>query len=192
MRNENRVVDVLFFCVKFAAFAAVCLPLWWTVMPAYVWLLGHVSAFALRLAAGVAIDSIAVKPEGILNTGITLAYVVEGRYRILDVARLVTNVAPFVALVLATPRIAWLKRLRILGIGMAILSAGHAAYLILACAFYQTIIQNPAFAQSVIAIGEYTVMTLPFLLWAALAYWDRLSALLAAAAPATHNANAKS
>lgn len=91
------------------------------------------------------------------------------------IALLVTNMAPYLALVLATPGLRLLRRLFILILGAAILFAGHILFVVLALYYREAIAAAPHIPH---AIAQF-YLTLPFLLWIILAYWGKITASLA-------------
>ncbi|HNR36892.1 MAG TPA: hypothetical protein PKO36_17085 [Candidatus Hydrogenedentes bacterium] len=170
--SDLRGKATLWLCVKFIALAPVCLVLWLLVLPHYTLALGHTTAAIIRVTMKVPIESVAITRdgEGILNTDVALSY----RYgahapTMHDVGHLVTNVAPFVALVLATGGLGLWRRLRVLAIGILILFGFHVLTIVLRFSAGRTPLPT--------AVGFATI-TLPFLLWIVLAYWDKLSVYL--------------
>ena len=162
--------NALWLCLRFIVLAPICLVLWLLVMPAYAWFLGQVTMLILKYIFQYPIENVTVAKAGLLNTGTSLGYAMGGLTRTMpDVGHLVVNVAPYVALILATPKLQWLRRLRILGIGFAIIFAFHTATILLRFLAGRTSLPT--------AIG-FIAITLPFLLWIVLAYWDKLLAYL--------------
>jgi hypothetical protein len=160
--------STLWLCLRFVVLAPICLVLWLLALPAYTWILGHATAAVLKYVFRTPIDSVIITREGFLNTGTQLTYVIgEQMPTMNDVGHLVTNVAPFIALVLATSGLGWLRRLKILGIGIGIIFLSHGATIILRFVAGRTTLPT--------AIGFISI-TLPFLLWIVLAYWDSLLA----------------
>jgi len=104
-----------------------------------------------------------------LNTETALAYsLANGREPTMhDIGQLVTNVAPFVALVLATSGLGVWRRLRIVALGFAIIFVFHGLTIVLR---FQTVGSKLALPNTV----GFITITLPFLLWIVLAYWDKL------------------
>jgi hypothetical protein len=177
VEKTRRGKGVLIFAAKFAVIAPVCLVCWWLLLPYYALVLGWVSGAILKYIANVPVDSVAVSntgisnPKGLLNTGSTLEYVIGGVSRGgFSVGYLVTNVAAFVALVLATAGLGITRRLRIVALGCAILAASHVGFILLAFLAGQSEFST--------GIGQLLV-TLPFVLWVTLAYWDQLTAYFA-------------
>jgi hypothetical protein len=170
MSTEHQGRSILFFFLKFCFFAPVCLVLWWLCLPYYGWLIGQVSGGILLHATGIPVSSMAIEPAGVLNTDTLLMFGLEGIQRRFPIGLLVTNVAPYLALVLATGGLAWRRRLKILGIGVAVLSLGHVIYIVLVFIFSERI----AVSREIPTALAQLFLTIPFLLWIVLAYWDRL------------------
>jgi len=84
-----------------------------------------------------------------------------------DVGHLVTNVAPFIALVLATSDLGFWKRVKVLAIGISIIFVFHNLTIVLRFVAGRTTLPT--------AIG-FIAITLPFLLWIVLAYWGKVIA----------------
>jgi hypothetical protein len=163
-------------CLRFIPLAVICLFLWLLALPGYTWFVGQVTMLILKYILRYPIDGVIVAKAGLLNTGTSLGYVMgEHTLTMQDVGHLVTNVAPYAALVLATPKLRWLRRLRILGLGILIIFAFHVATIMLRFVAGRTSLPT--------AIG-FIAITLPFLLWIVLAYWDKLLAYLGNDEPA--------
>lgn len=177
MRKSGRVRWVVFFAVKFAAFVPVCLVAWWLFLPIYAQCLGLVASAILKYIVNVPVESFRVSntgitnPSGILNTGTQLIFgLQDGVERTLPgLGAVVANIASFTALVLATTGLGVGRRARILATGLAILIGTHVAFIL-----FVFLMES---AEISMAIGQLLV-TLPFLLWIVLAYWDKLSAYL--------------
>ena len=173
MRGAGGLGRIAFFCLKFAVFSAVLLYLWWwKVQPQYVGLIGRITGAILRYIMSVPIDAmkIEIDPAGVMSTKTILVWVVEGRRYPIDVSYLVANIPPYFALVLATPGLAIRRLLKVLLIGLAILATGHILFLVLVWVFSGQIQKSPEIPT---AIGLF-LMTMPFVLWIALAYWDKV------------------
>ncbi len=165
---------IAFLFLRFLVLAAILTPLWWLLIPAYGYALVQVGGILLRTFFGVAIEAGRLDAHGVLNTDSLLVFVVAGREKLLPIALLVTNMAPYLALVMATPSLSLARRLRILAIGASILAAGHLLFIVLVFRF-QEVLQ--AASEAPTAIIQF-YLTLPFLLWIVLAYWDRIGAYL--------------
>jgi len=165
---------VLLFLLKFCVIAAVLLGVWWVVQPAYVSVVGNAAGLAIRYIAGINLEGVevAVDKTGVLNTKTSLIYHYEGRPVAIKVAFLVSNLPAYLALILATGGIGWKRRVRAWAIGSAILIMGHMAFLAIMFTFSREVRAAPEIPT---AFGMF-VMTLPFLLWIVLAYWERAAA----------------
>lgn len=178
--NKRRGRGPLWFCVKFLVFVGVLVMLWWWfVLPAYGWLLGQATGEILRNAAGVPVEAVRVDARGVFNTETNLVFFVSGHPRTIDIGKLATNVPPYWALVLATAGLAFWKRLRILLYGTAILCAGHAVFIITVMRFQAQLLKVSEIPTAVVQF----FLTLPFLLWIAFAYWDKITSTVGAAEP---------
>lgn len=157
------------FGAKFCFALFVLAPLWWLCLPAYGWLLVQGCGSVLKWAFGMPILAGHVDVRGILNTESLLTFYVGDREQHMKFALLVTNLPSFLALVVATPALKWKRRLAIAATGAAILVAGHALYVMVALRFGEFLAANSEVAT---AISQF-FLTLPFLLWIAMAYWNR-------------------
>jgi len=171
--TELRGKTILWLCVKFIVLAPICLVLWLLALPCYTKLLGQTTAAIIRLTTETAIESVSVTHDGggFLNTDVALTYFYAAHSSTMhDVGHLVTNVAPFVALVLATGGLGLWRRLRVLALGLVILYAFHVLTIVLRF--------SPAGRTPLPTAVGFATITLPFLLWIVLAYWDKLSVYL--------------
>lgn len=176
MKSPSRVGGIALFCAKFSVLSAVFLFLWWwKVQPLYVGFVGQISSAILRFIARIPIEAMRVEvdPAGVLSTETILVYVLDRRSYPIEIAYLVANIPPYFALVLATGGLGIKRTLTVLGIGLAVLIAGHATFLVLVFVFSRQIQEAPEVPT---AIGLF-LLTLPFILWIVLAYWDRLGTL---------------
>jgi len=174
----RRIRSIAFFCLRFAILIPVCLWLWTFVLPGYAWCLGWSGVPALRVGFRVPVEDMTVEKAGKLNIGTTLTYTVEGKPRPIEVAPAISNIPPFVALVLVTGGLRWRRRLAALGIGLAILVLTHLLYIVLALAFSSAVQDAPQVATALAQL----FITLPFVLWLVLARWDALKEAFAATA----------
>ncbi len=165
--------SVLLFCAKFLMFVVVLVMLWWYVLPWYGEVLIQAAGMPLKFIMGMPIDSGHIDANGLLNTNTTLTFVVDGHGRSMPIALLVTNLPPYVALVLATAGLTWKRRLLILIYGCAILCFFHVAFIIVALRFQESMAQV---SEIPTAVAQF-FLTMPFMLWIVFAYWDRIMAL---------------
>jgi len=166
-------VSVFWFACKFIAIVAVLMPLWWLFLPYFAEFLLQVSGILLKIVFNEPVEAGRIDSAGFLNTETLLTFVIDGRDLSMPIAVLVANVPPFIALVLATAGLGWKRCLKTIVVGCAILIAGHIAFLVLALEYREA--KNQEIPTAIVQF----FMTLPFLLWLVLAYWDRLMAYLA-------------
>lgn len=167
MASRSHFSRVGWFALRLALIAPLALALWGLCIPAYAWLIGHSAALILRVA-GYSIEGVVVDPSGILNRSTTLGFDLGQRVSSAPVALVVSNIAAFATLVMATRRLRWRGRIRALLIGGGILAATHITHLVVFFAFARTIARYPQVPTAVAQV----FITLPFLLWIALAYWQ--------------------
>ncbi|HNT89346.1 MAG TPA: hypothetical protein PKL84_15900, partial [Candidatus Hydrogenedentes bacterium] len=164
---RHRLVVVLQFCRNFIELTLLLSVAWWWLLPYYGYAIAQLSAGVLLNGLDVPIEAARIDPNGILNTESALVFVLDGHELRLAVALLITNMAPYLALVLATPGLRVVRRLVILVAGAAVLFGGHVAFIVLALYFREAIAAAPHIPH---AIAQF-YLTLPFLLWIVLAYW---------------------
>lgn len=157
------------FGAKFSLVLLVLAPLWWLCLPGYGWLLVQGCGSALKWGLGMPILAGHVEVRGILNTESMLTFYVGEREQHMKFALLVTNLPPFLALVMATPALTWKRRLRIVLVGSVILVVGHALYVVVALRFGAFLVANSEVATAI----SQLFLTLPFGLWIAMAYWKK-------------------
>ncbi len=155
------VRSVLLFCGKFLVLVVVLTLLWWWAVPLYGYVLMHICGGILRYAAGVPIESGYIEAAGLFNTETRLVWVIGESRPAMPLAMLVTNVPPYLALVLATAGIALWRRVRILAYGVSILLTGHVAFIVVMLRFQEALQQASDVPQTVIQF----YVALPFLLW---------------------------
>ena len=157
------------FGAKFCAALLVLAPLWWLCLPGYGWLLVQGCGALLKNIAAMPITAAHVDVRGILNTESRLVFYIGDRERLMKFALLVTNLPPFIALVIATPALSIRRKLGITLAGTALLVAVHAIYILIALRFGAQLAAN---GQVSTAMSQF-FLTLPFLLWIAMAYWNK-------------------
>lgn len=180
MGGPGKVFGLIAFMLRFLVLAMVLVAAWWWAMPWYAQLLGQVGGGIARFGLGVPITGIAVLPHGFLNTETLLRFYVDtGSAKpaepTLLVAQLVTNLVPYLALVLATGGMPRRKRLRVLAMGSAIIVCGHMVFVPVFLAF-QAQLQH--YNEVVTATMQFFLI-LPFLLWIWLVYSERIATYLA-------------
>jgi hypothetical protein len=162
--------NTLWLCLRFLVFAPICLVLWLMMLPAYTWLVCYATFPILKYVFQFPIEGVAVTKAGFLNMETSLTYPMGQYMRVMtDMGHLLTNIAPYVALILATPKLNWLRRFRILGAGVGVIFVFHVVTILLRFMAGKTSLPT--------AFG-FIAITLPFLLWIVLAYWDKLIAYL--------------
>lgn len=174
-RDSRPGRGILLFVLKFLLLAPVILFLWWAyLLPPYSWLLGQASGLLINLFSDHAIQAMTVEADdrGILNTLSLLVFVEEGQRKPFPVSFLVDSFPPFVILVLATSGLSLVRRFLILIAGSLILFVGNAVYIAVVYIYAQSISRAPEISN---AVGQFW-LTLPFVLWILLAYWDRMGA----------------
>ncbi|MBN2310718.1 MAG: hypothetical protein JXR94_17225 [Candidatus Hydrogenedentes bacterium] len=159
--------SVILFVLRFALLAPLCLALWWLILPWYASALGFATRLMLNRFIEHPIDHVAVETAGLLNTSSALAFGAAGHERRIAVGQLVSNMAPYIALVLATRGLRVRRRIGALAVGAAVLIACHGLYLGLAYTWADSIAAHP---QLPTALAQL-FLTLPFLLWITLVYW---------------------
>lgn len=173
MMGDGPAGRIVAFCAKFIVFSALLLALWWWQLQFfYVELVGQIAGGILRFIARIPIEAMRVEvdPDGVMRSQITLVYVSEGRPMPMNAAYLVANIPPFLALVFSTPGLTMKRRAKVTAIGLSILFTTHITFLVLSFAFGRQVATAPEIPT---AIGLF-IMTLPFILWIMLAYWERL------------------
>lgn len=173
MSRKRPLSGIVVFVLRFAVIAPICLFVWWLILPVYAWILGQSAGMILIHLCGASIEAMRVitDPEGILNTKTALTYYVNATQREIAVVYLVSNLPSFFIVVLATPRLHMGRRIRALAIGLSVLAVGHVVFIVMAFT-----LTGPADRVSE-AVGTF-LLTLPFLLWLALVYWNELGALI--------------
>lgn len=167
MADESHLRRVMLFALRLMLITPVVLALWWLSMPAYARVIGECAAIVLRVM-GYPIERVVVNAHGFLNTDTTLGFALGGAVPTAPISWVVTNVAIYISLILATRRMNWKRRARALGIGLATLIAAHIAHVVVFFAFAPAIERNPQIPTAIAQI----LITLPFLLWIVLAYWS--------------------
>jgi len=131
----------------------------------------------------VPVEAVRVQTQGLFNTTTLLEFTIGERKPAMPIAQLITNIPPYIALVLATAGIPLWRRARILGYGCGILLAGHILYVCVLLRFQEQLKAHP---EVPVAATQF-FLTLPFLLWIVFAYWDRITAMLGDAEDAPRN-----
>lgn len=156
----------LLFALRFFGAILLLLPLWWVIAPYYGWLLVQGCGVILRDVLGMPIAAGAVERAGLLNTETQLVFYLNDLPSRMPLMKLVTNVPPFLALMLATKGLTRRSRLVGLVAGAAILCALHAVFIVSALRFTHALGQAPALPTAL----SHVLISLPFLLWIVLGY----------------------
>ncbi len=172
-RRGDMILRPLAFCTKFLVCVTALVVLWWLAIPYYGYLLLQVSGGILKYIVGMPIAAGWIEPGGVLNTDTWMHFLLEGDTvdKMTPLALLVTNVPPYLALVLATRGLRLWKRLRVLLYGTGILALGHILFIVIVLRFQESLQQYSELPTAVIQF----YLTMPFLLWIIFAYWDRIT-----------------
>lgn len=173
-----RLAGIALFSLKFVLIVTALLFLWWwKVQPLYAAFVGQVAGAILRFAANVPLDGMEVEVDesGVLSTKTVLVYLSQGERHPIDIVYLVANIPSYCALILATSGLGLWRTLKVLTIGLGILAASQVLFLVFAFLFAGRI---QDFSEIAKAVGLFLI-TLPFVLWIVLAYWDKLATLIA-------------
>lgn len=172
MSEHSRITTIGIFILKFAAFAVVCLFVWWSyLLPIYANAVGQVSARTLIiLGEPIEAVSVSVDEEGILKEKTSIVFYKEDTgTSAIHIAFLVNSLPPFIILVLATAGLGLRRRLKIMAIGTGIFFVGHVSWIVIG---YKV----GALTEVLVAYGQFW-LTVPLILWIVLAYWDKVTAL---------------
>ena len=192
MSKSSTSGSLLFFFVKFLVFVTVLVWAWWMYgMPAYTKLLAAHCPKILWIVYGQEVEGKAFTWEeatqgeetDLFNTKMLLVWYPEGQDPPhMYIAKLVTNLPPFLALILATPALGLWRRLRVLLVGTTILAATHITFIVYAYRYVASPETAGAGGELPQAASEF-LLTLPFLLWIVLAYWGNLSEYFSSTSP---------
>jgi len=182
MAKEHPIGRALFFCVKFLFFLTIIMWAWLMLMPYYGWLLMQAGGGLLINVLGVPLEpGCKVETHGLLNFTSTITLAMHGRLPSSQYAQIAANLAPFLALVLATGRLSWKRRLLSLLGGSLILVACHIAFIV--HLGYQMHLSYLGESHEIVVdasqVAIQFMIMLPFLLWLIFAYWDKLGAYFA-------------
>ncbi|MDZ4860825.1 MAG: hypothetical protein SGI88_17755 [Candidatus Hydrogenedentes bacterium] len=165
MVRQNNIRRVILFALRLAIIAPAVLVIWGLCLPAYAWFIGQCASMVLNIF-GHGIERVVVDAEGLLNSKTKMGFVLGERMPTTPIALVVSNIATFVALVLATRRLGWRDRGWAVALGVAVLAASHVTHVVVFFAFAKGIQQHP---QVPTAIAQIFI-SLPFLLWIALVF----------------------
>lgn len=168
--SHTRIRRLAAFGLRFIIIITGCALLWWWLIPVYGRVLLVICTWLFHWAVRMPVEGGRIDPMGLFNTETRLVFYMQGREPALPIALLVTNIPPYIALVLATAGLRLWRRLRILCYGSAILMVGHVAFIVVVLR-YQEALQRAS--EIPVAIIQF-FLTLPFLLWIVFAYWEQL------------------
>ncbi len=163
------LVRTLAFCAKFIVVVVPLVCIWWWLIPIYGWILVQISGFILRTMMGIPILAGGIRPSGFLNTASTIYFVIQGYEfeKASPVALLITNLPPFISLMLIT-RMSWLSRLKKIIWGSGIIILGHILFIVIVLR-YQEILKE--YNELPVAVIQF-YLTMPFMLWIAMVFKD--------------------
>jgi hypothetical protein len=162
-------MKTLAFVLRFSVIVPVCLIVWWWMIPYYGWMIGQIAAQIMGLF-GERVTTVRLEADGFFNTETLLTMESVSGTRSDVIAPIVTNLATFVALVLATAGLNVRRRLQVLGAGAGILMASHVVFLVWAIAIAPSVREA---AELPIVVAQIFI-TMPFLLWIVLAHWQTI------------------
>jgi hypothetical protein len=181
MDGIKRVGGLLLFMVRFFLLVVPLVVGWWALVPYYGMLLAQLAGGLAHYVLGMTLLGVGVRlePETVLNTGTNILFQVPATDKPfhqfeMPVALLVTNLAPYLALVLATWGIPLWQRLKVLLIGSSIIIAGHVLFVTILLRFQDALKQYSEIATSTIQL----FLVMPVLLWVWLVYSEKISAYL--------------
>lgn len=163
------LVRTLAFCIKFIVVVIPLVCIWWWLIPIYGWILVQISGAILRFVMGVPILAGGVRPDGFLNTGSTIYFLIQGYEfeKASPIALLITNLPPFISLMLIT-RISWINRLKKIIWGSIIIILGHILFIVIVLRYQEVLKQ---YSQLPVAVIQF-YLTMPFMLWIAMVFRD--------------------
>ncbi len=158
------------FCVKFILVVVPLVCIWWALIPIYGWILVQISGSILKFVMGVPIIAGGIRPAGFLNTASTIYFSIQGYEfeKASPIALLVTNLPPFISLILIT-RISWISRLKKILWGAIIIMLGHILFIVIVLRYQEVLKQ---YSELPIAVIQF-YLTMPFMLWIAVVFRER-------------------
>ncbi len=178
MSTQRRSQRIALFALKFLAIAPIFLVAWWMVVPTYSWILGQASGVMINAISARDIVALSVESGGILGTktDLHLTTAATGSDVSMTISLILRTAPGFALLVLATPALGIVRRLRALIIGAAVLFVSHILFVVL---MYLFVFGSDSPNAELIAdvLGKF-LLTMPFILWLTLAYWDKVMAFL--------------
>ena len=179
MNGERKMLGLFLFMLRFIVLAVVLVCAWWSVLPLYGQVLVQAAGGAARFGFGVPVTGVAVHAEGLLNTGTVILFqLTDSEQHVIErkmpVALMVTNLVPYLALVLATAGLALRRRLLVLLYGALIIVAGHILFITMLLSFQDSLKQVAEISTATIQF----FLVLPFLLWIWFVYSERIAGYL--------------
>lgn len=164
------LLQTFVFCMKFIIVVVPLVCLWWLFIPIYGWLLVQISGAILKFVMGVPIVAGGIRPSGFLNTASTIYFVIQGYEfeKASPIALLITNLPPFISLILIT-RISLLSRLKKMLWGAGIIMLGHILFIVIVLRYQEVLKQYNELPMAVIQF----YLTMPFMLWIAMVFRER-------------------
>lgn len=161
------LVRTVWFCVKFLVVVIPLVCLWWSLIPLYGWLLVQISGVILKYVMGVPIVAGGIRSSGFLNTASTIYFAIQGYEfeKVSPIALLVTNLPPFVSLMIIT-KINWRSKLIRSLIGSGIIALGHILFIVLVLRYQDALKKYSELPTAVIQF----YLTMPFMLWIAMVF----------------------
>ncbi len=164
------LIQTFVFCMKFILVVIPLVCLWWLLIPVYGWILVQISGVILKFVMGVPIVAGGIRPSGFLNTASTIYFVIQGYEfeKASPIALLITNLPPFISLLLIT-RISWFSRLKKMLWGAGIIILGHILFIVIVLRYQEVLKEYNELPMAVIQF----YLTMPFMLWIAMVFRER-------------------
>ncbi len=158
------------FCIKFIVVVVPLVCIWWALIPVYGWVLVQISGSILKYIMGVPIVAGGIRPSGFLNTASTIYFAIQGYEfeKVSPIALLITNLPPFISLILIT-KISWISRLKKILFGSTIIILGHILFIVIVLR-YQEVLKE--YSELPVAVIQF-YLTMPFMLWIAMVFRER-------------------
>ncbi len=155
------------FCMKFLLVVIPLVCIWWSLIPIYGWMLVQISGVILKYVMGVPIVAGGIHSLGFLNTSSTIYFVIQGQEfeKASPIALLVTNLPPFVSLMIIT-KMGWRSKLWKSLLGAGIIALGHVLFIVIALKYQEVLKEYSELPTAVIQF----YLTMPFMLWIAMVF----------------------
>jgi len=168
-------ISRLGFALRFVCFGMLFLAIFVIMLPVYAWVIVHVGAFCLHMLVGADIRGVAVEGMyGIRSFALNDVFLqkVLGVRMVIEhgqksggmlAAELAFTLTPFLALVAATARVKWRRRVTVAGLGLGILLLWQ---LLMLCTFFVSAVyfgvtQDAFYVRTMAFVNA----VLPFLMW---------------------------